>query len=118
MYYTRTWEVELYFYDFYNDLTPDIEEDESNPNIREHFLFLRHSTITSFFSANQVDMPVCFKKSKSLYSKTFELPLLKFVNLIMRGGRREQALKFTTLSFNHCFFSAIHTPIAGDTVYD
>jgi hypothetical protein len=48
-------------------------------------------------------MPICFKKSKSLYSKTFELPLLKFTNLIMRGGLREQVMKNMTLSFTRCF---------------
>lgn len=71
--------------------------------IVENFLFLRQSTITSFFSVNLVDMPLCFKKSKSLYSKTFELPLLKFINLIMRRGFREKVLKSLTLSFSTFF---------------
>jgi hypothetical protein len=48
-------------------------------------------------------MPICFKKSKSLYSKTFELPLLKFTNLIMRGGARDQVIKNVTLAFTRCF---------------
>jgi hypothetical protein len=68
-----------------------------------NFLFLRQSTITAFFSTNLIDMPICFKKSKSLYAKTFELPLLKFTNLIMRGGLREQVIKNITLSFTKCF---------------
>lgn len=72
-------------------------------------MFLRHSTITSFFISNMVDMPICFKKSKSLYSKTFELPLFKFINLIMRNGLRERALKAVTLSFNKCFSNTTPT---------
>jgi len=74
-----------------------------SPQIFSTFLFLRQSTITSFFTTNLIDMPICFKKSKSLYSKTFELPLLKFTNLIMRGGAREQVIKNITLSFTKCF---------------
>jgi ribosomal protein S7 len=54
-------------------------------------------------------MPICFKKSKSLYSKTFELPLFKFINLIMRNGLRERALKAVTLSFNKCFSNTTPT---------
>ena len=48
-------------------------------------------------------MPICFKKSKSLYSKTFELPLLKLTNLIMRGGAREQVVKNVSFAFSQCF---------------
>lgn len=79
------------------------ENSFQSPHIFSTFLFLRQSTITSFFSTNLIDMPICFKKSKSLYSKTFELPLLKFTNLIMRGGAREQVIKNISLSFSKCF---------------
>jgi len=87
---------------------------ESKDNIQTNstipsFLFLRQSTITSFFSVNLIDMPICFKKSKSLYSKTFELPLLKFVNLIMRKGYRTKMIKYTTSSFSSCFFDLINS---------
>lgn len=71
--------------------------------ILENFLFLKQSTITSFFITNMVDIPICFKKSKSLYSKTFELPLLKFVNLIMRKGLREKTLRNITFTFFNFF---------------
>jgi hypothetical protein len=50
---------------------------------------------------------VCFKKSKSLYSKTFELPLLKFTNMLMRAGKRGQTVKHVTLSFTQCFHQII-----------
>lgn len=64
------------------------------------FAFLRKSTMKSFFSASNVDMPLCFKKSKSLYLKTFEVPLLKLTNLLMRRGCRIHALRAVTSSFN------------------
>lgn len=81
----------------------DIQTDD----ISNSFNFLRRSTITSFFASNMVDMPVCFKKSKSLYSKTFELPLLKFTNMLMRAGKRGQTVKHVTLSFTQCFHQII-----------
>ena len=65
-------------------------------NVADHFAFLRQSTITSFFMVNMVDMPICFKKSKSLYAKTFEIPLLKFSNILMRAGFRGHAVKTVT----------------------
>ena len=88
-----------FFNDFRDDDTSLLQESE----VLDKFLFLRQSTITSFFIVNMIDMPICFKKSKSLYSKTFELPLLKFINLIMRKGLREKTLKSTTLSFFNFF---------------
>lgn len=69
------------------------------------YLVLRKSSITSFFSANLIDMPICFKKSHSLYTKTFELPLFKFINLVMRDGRRASTLKVVTSGFNSLFLN-------------
>ena len=59
----------------------------------DYFLFLRKSTVTSFFISNMVDMPLCFQKSKSLFTRTFEIPMLKLINMIMRHGLKNQALK-------------------------
>jgi hypothetical protein len=88
---------------FFNDFRDDDTSLPQESEVLDKFLFLRQSTITSFFIVNMIDMPICFKKSKSLYSKTFELPLLKFINLIMRKGLREKTLKSTTLSFFNFF---------------
>jgi len=85
----------------------DVDFELINPSVEPHFAFLRRSTITSFFAVNLVDMPVCFKKSKSLYSKTFEVPLFKFTNIIMRHGKREQVIKNVTYSFTKCFHQII-----------
>ena len=57
------------------------------------FLFLKTSSFISFFVNLNIDVPTCFKKSKSLSFKTFELPFIKFFNLIMRHGRRDQSIR-------------------------
>lgn len=75
------------------------EEDKSyaiDTSPFDSFLFLRNSTVTSFFMTNLVDMPIAFKKSKSLYSKTFEIQTLKLSNLLMRDGKRDLVLKALT----------------------
>jgi ribosomal protein S7 len=51
-----------------------------------------------------IDVPICFKKTKSIKFKNFELPLLKFTNLLMRKGKKEKMIKTLFLAF----FSFIH----------
>lgn len=88
-------------------LNTSLDEDIAcNPSqVAQKYLFFRKSSITSFFSTNLVDMPICFKKSKSLYNTTFEIPLFKFLNLLMRRGQRAQSLKFVTKSFDTLFLN-------------
>lgn len=74
-------------------------------NLFTKFVPLRKSSFISFFIDNMVDVPTCFKKSHSLTNKTFELPLLKFTNLIMRKGKREQALKIIIQAVNSLFLT-------------
>lgn len=57
-------------------------------------MFLKTSSFISFFINNNIDVPTCFKKSKSLTFKTFELPLIRFFNLIMRKGQRDKTTRF------------------------
>lgn len=57
------------------------------------FLYLRKSSFVNFFVNNMVDVPVCFKKSKSLHNRGFELPVLKFSNFLMRAGKREKIVR-------------------------
>ena len=64
---------------------------------------MRRSTIKSFFTSQRVDIPICFKKSKALYSPTFELPLVKTLNILMRSGLRGKVLKALTVSFSKVF---------------
>lgn len=53
------------------------------------------SSITTFFSTNMIDIPRCLKKSTSLYNPVFAATHLKFLNILMRHGRKEQI--FTTV---------------------
>ena len=87
----------------------EIVEDESTFTA---FAFMRRSTIKSFFASQRVDIPICFKKSKSHYSPTFEVPLIKTLNILMRSGLRGKILKALTLSFSTVFhkMSSILTP--------
>lgn len=59
----------------------------------DSFIFLKTSSFISFFLYNQIDVPVCFKKSKSLSFKSFELPVLKLFNFLMKQGLRDKNLK-------------------------
>ena len=65
--------------------------------------YLHSSSVTSFFVLNQVDTPLIFSKSNSLFMKSFELPILHFTNLFMRGGSRELIMKIlsTTLTMRN-----------------
>jgi len=66
----------------------------------KYFLFLRKSTVTAFFINTMVDTPLCFRKSKSIFYKTFEIPTLRFINFLMRHGQKELALKAVTIALS------------------
>jgi hypothetical protein len=68
------------------------------------FLFRRSSTVKSFFTTQLIDVPICFKKSKSLLTATFELPLLKLYNMLMRSGQKSQVIKYFSISSNLVFY--------------
>lgn len=68
------------------------------------FIYLRKSSFINFFIENMIDIPVCFKKTKSLKFKNFELPILKFINLLMRQGKKEKMNHIVFFSF-FSFFS-------------
>jgi len=79
---------------------PAINESFQEPLLNiENFLHLRHLSFISFFINNMIDVPVCFKKSISLRRRIFELPILKFSNVLMRKGHREQIVKVLLSSF-------------------
>lgn len=73
----------------------------NDSNQINNYFYLRKLTFISFFINNMIDVPICFKKSKSLKFKTFELPLLKFSNFLMKKGKREKItrLLFQTMRF-------------------
>lgn len=78
------------------------------------FLFLRKSTVTSFFMVSLVDMPISLKKSKSLYVKTFEIQSLKLSNLLMRSGKRGLILKTLTQVLNSLSLKWNHLTKSND----
>ena len=106
----NTWTIEqkqlLYFEDFFYENPLLVLEDITDPyfdftlNTDPSIFNVRRSSITTFFSTNLIDMPICFNKSKSLYMKSFQIPLLKFTNLIMRKGFQNRTLKIITGGFN------------------
>lgn len=63
-------------------------------SLNENFLYLRKSTFINFFIDNMIDVPICFKKSASLKTKNFELPILKFLNFLMKKGKREKLFSY------------------------
>lgn len=62
-----------------------------------NFFYLKNTSFIRFFINNMIDVPICFKKSASLRTKNFELPLLKFINFLTRKGKKE---KFNRIIFN------------------
>ena len=76
----------------------------SNNLLLSNFLFFKKSTMTSFFILNMIDVPIKLKQTKSIYFKSFELPILRFLNYLMRGGLRNPVLK----GLNNAIFRLSH----------
>lgn len=57
------------------------------------FFWQRYPTLVSFFSVQRIDIPVCFQKSKSLYSSSMSTPQLRLITMLMRHGRRAHVAK-------------------------
>jgi hypothetical protein len=74
-------------------LKKDLQFQNLKTNPIKSFLFLRKSTVTSFFITNMIDIPISLKKSNSLYVKTFEIQNLKLLTFLMRDGNRGLVLK-------------------------
>lgn len=64
-----------------------------------NFIYFHKASFISFFINNLIDVPICFKKSKSLKKKNFELPVLKFCNFLMKQGKKEKIFKYFFKSF-------------------
>ena len=60
----------------------------------DSFWYLNHSTFNLFFSESLVDIPKCFKKTKSVKRLNNEIDLLKFNNYFMRKGLRYKSFTF------------------------
>lgn len=53
-----------------------------------HFFWQRYPTLVSFFVSQSIDIPIGFKKAKSLYVSTMSTPQLRFITMLMRHGRK------------------------------
>ena len=91
--------------EFENELE---ERTEFIPNLAT----IRRGSIANFFTTNMIDIPRCLKKSYSLYKPIFELPHLKFLNILMRHGKKEQI--FSTVFKAFVFSRLQHKFTGGD----
>jgi hypothetical protein len=89
------------------DLPVFSENDEfffsQKPELSPYSYLKTHSFI-SFFIDNLIDVPICFRKSKSLKLKNSELPILKFINILTRDGKRESSNRVVIRAFT-AFYS-------------
>jgi hypothetical protein len=64
----------------------------ASDHARHDFEFLANSTFVSFFRSNLIDIPRCFRITKSMRRPKNEIMLLKLNNYLMRGGKRYKTL--------------------------
>lgn len=74
-------------------------------NFLINFLYLRNSSFINFFINNLIDVPICFKKSKSLKTKNLELPLFKICNFLMKQGKKEKTINVVFKSLKYYILS-------------
>jgi len=76
------------------DITESVEFDEVlHDHYGEHeaiddYEYLKERTFTSFFRNNSIDVPRCFRKTRSVRRPLNEIDLLKLNNYLMRDGKR------------------------------
>jgi hypothetical protein len=72
-------------------------------NAKDDFEYLQNTTFTNFFKASNVDVPRCFKKTKTIRRSINEVEILKLNNYLMRQGKRAKTFKFLSNSINTSF---------------
>jgi hypothetical protein len=60
----------------------------------EEFEYLHYSTFISFFRTHSIDIPRCFRATKSVRRKINETDYLKFNNYFMRQGKKTKHLNY------------------------
>jgi hypothetical protein len=114
-----------FFLFYFNKQFFEIETEQYMPFAKETFydeefifhnyLKLRNYSFITFFIDNMIDVPICFKKSKSLKTKNFESVFLKFSNLIMRAGKKEKFFRIFLSSFFSFFNELKKKPLSDQT---
>lgn len=103
----------------YYNYNAKLATDEFETELEERAAFLpnlvsiKRGSIANFFTTNMIDIPRCLKKSYSLYKPIFELPHLKFLNILMRHGKKEQI--FSTV-FKAFVFSRLQSKLSADKI--
>ena len=67
--------------------------DEASHTFDKYTTF-RHSSFIEFFEKNSIDVPKCFKLTSSLRRSAFELFFFRFVNYLMKDGKKEKIFIF------------------------
>ncbi len=95
---------------FYNNFNDDkkmfptkYNSNDNDSSFLTDYLYIRNSSFIKFFINNMIDVPVCFKKSSSLKTRNFELPLLKFSNFLMKQGKKDKIIKLLFNAFRFFF---------------
>lgn len=85
-------------FELHDDLVKNFPESSlENPQISDNFfnkyINKKKYSFTNFFIDNLIDVPICFKKSKSTKRKIFAFPILKFSNYFLKKGEKEKTNK-------------------------
>ena len=83
-------------------------EEFSKENAKNEFEYLSNITFTNFFKSSSVDVPRCFKRTKTIRRSINEIEILKLNNYLMRQGKRYKTFKFLSKSINQTFNSYIN----------
>lgn len=80
----------------------------------DDFYFLKERVFTDFFRDNTIDVPRCFRKTKSIRRPINQIDLLKLNNYLMRDGKRLKVFKY----LSHSLFKLFNEQkISGDITY-
>lgn len=80
-------------------------------NFTEIYWFLKDFKFIHFFTSSLIDVPTCFKKTKSLKRRKIEKPALKFLSIFSRHGL---FLKFTRLFYRA--FSSFNKQVSDSLI--
>jgi len=75
-----------------------------NNNIRYNFNFKNQSIFSNFFILNNIDIPKCFSKTKSLKRSLGQINLLKFNNFFFKNGLRYKFYRILITVLGDLFF--------------
>jgi hypothetical protein len=76
------------------DFANFVLDEHGDEDSLEDFEYLHCSTFTTFFRTHRIDIPRCFRKTRSVRRKINEADFLKFNNYFMRHGKRLKSLGY------------------------